>query len=60
MNKIGCFACNRQKYQIKGETRVVYKEKLIELIQIYKNRDFVYGLIACQRCIRQVVKVLYN
>ena len=60
MAKIVCFACNSKTYQIKGETRVVYKAELVELIKKYKNRDFVSGLAACQKCIKQVERVLYN
>ena len=36
MGKIGCFACNNKTYQIKGETRVVYKVELVELIKNIK------------------------
>lgn len=57
MNKIACFACNKQKHQIKGETRVVYKEETVELLKKYKNRDFVSGLVACQKCILEVKRV---
>lgn len=45
MNIIACFACNQQRFQIKCETRVVYKEETVELFKKYKNIDFVSGLV---------------
>ena len=58
-NNIACYACFKQKVQIKGDIRVVFKEELIQLIKDNKNNEFESGLPACQKCIKQVEKV-YN
>lgn len=60
MGKIVCFGCQKQKNQIKGRVRTILKEELVELFKKYKNREFVSGLTACQKCIKQVEQVIYN
>ena len=57
INNIACYACLKQKKQIKGEIRVVKKIELVTLIKEHKNNDFKVGLPACQKCIKQVEKV---
>ena len=57
MNNIACYACLKQRKQIKGEIRVVKKSELVALIRDHKNSEFTAGMPACQKCIKQVEKV---
>ena len=49
-----------KKKQIKGSVRTILKEELVELFKKYKNREFVSGLTACQKCIKQAIWIAWR